>query len=231
MKPTFPTHSHYGQREFFGRKWREYGRNRGADANLGKLVGESQVECHFAGFPQGRNYSGGIGDAWYPWKTKGGSCYNHKTIQKLVKTYIIQWQPNSLLFPLIPTKARTTKLAQKLEKHPKPTKNHVQPVGCWEEICLKILFWLFLILSDYVENCLNVCPSSARRETVFGRLRAAAYDHLRLARNRLYRYHFDGNYSIFPYGLMEVLEYFFLNSTDAGIILLLFWCMLTGVSP
>jgi hypothetical protein len=27
-----------------------------------------------------------------------------------------------LLFPLIPTKARTTKLAQKLEKHPKPTK-------------------------------------------------------------------------------------------------------------
>ena len=26
---TFPTHSHYGQREFFGRKWKEYGRNRG----------------------------------------------------------------------------------------------------------------------------------------------------------------------------------------------------------
>ena len=42
-------------------------------------------------------------------------------------------------------------------------------MGCWEEICLKILFWLFLILSDYVENCLNLCPSSARRETVFGR--------------------------------------------------------------
>ena len=82
-------------------------------------------------------------------------------------------------------------------------------MGCWEEICLKILFWLFLILSDYVENCLNLCPSPARRETVFGRLRAAAYDHLHLARNRLYRYHFDGNYSIFPYGLIEFLEYFF----------------------
>ena len=53
---TNPT-AHYGQREFFGRKWREYGRNRGADAKLGKLLGESQVECHFAGFPQGRNYS------------------------------------------------------------------------------------------------------------------------------------------------------------------------------
>ena len=48
----------------------EIGRNRGADAKLGKLVGESQVECHFAGFPQGRNYSRGIGDAWYPSKTK-----------------------------------------------------------------------------------------------------------------------------------------------------------------
>ena len=62
---TFPTHSHYGQREFFGRKYKEYGRNRGAYAKLGKLAGESQVECHFVG-SQGRNYSRGIGDAWYP---------------------------------------------------------------------------------------------------------------------------------------------------------------------
>ena len=96
-------------------------------------------------------------------------------------------------------------------------------MGCWEEICLKILFWLFLILSDYVENCLNLCPSSARRETVFGRLRAAAYDYLRLARNRLYRYHFDGNYSIFPYGLIEFLEYFFfeLNGCRNNIFIIL----------
>ena len=118
---TFPTHSHYGQREFFGRKWREYGRNRGAYAKLGKLVGESQVGCHFVGFPQGRNYSRGIGDAWHPSKTKGGSCYNHKTNPEIGKK-INQWQPNIFLFPLIPTKARTTKLAQKLEKHPKPIK-------------------------------------------------------------------------------------------------------------
>ena len=82
-------------------------------------------------------------------------------------------------------------------------------MGCWEDICLKILCWLFLILSDYVENCLNLCPSSARRETVFGRLRAAAYNYLRLARNRLYRYHFDGNYSIFPYISLSSWNNFF----------------------
>ena len=82
-------------------------------------------------------------------------------------------------------------------------------MGCWEDICLKILFWLFLILSDYVENDLNLCPSSARRETVFGRLRAAAYDYLRLARNKLYRYHFDGNYSIFPYISLSSWIFFF----------------------
>ena len=118
---TFPTHSHYGQREFFGRKWREYGRNRGADAKLGKPLEESQV-VFFSGFPQGRNYSGGIGDAWHPWKTKGGSCYNHKTNPEIGKK-INQWQPNILLFPLIPTKARTTKLAQKLEN----TQNQLKP--------------------------------------------------------------------------------------------------------
>ena len=80
-----------------------------------------ELSFFFSGFPQGRNYSGGIGDAWHPWKTKGGSCYNHKTNPEIGKK-INQWQPNILLFPLIPTKARTTKLVQKLEKHPKPTK-------------------------------------------------------------------------------------------------------------
>ena len=38
MKPhTFPTHSHYGQREFFGRKWREYGRNQSWE-NRGEII-------------------------------------------------------------------------------------------------------------------------------------------------------------------------------------------------
>ena len=56
-----------------------------------------------------------------PEKQKGAAATITKQIQKLAKK-INQWQPNILLFPLIPTKARTTKLAQKLEKHPKPTK-------------------------------------------------------------------------------------------------------------
>ena len=38
----------------------------GADAKLGKPLEESQVVFFFPGFPQGRNYSGGIGDAWHP---------------------------------------------------------------------------------------------------------------------------------------------------------------------
>ena len=45
----------------------------GGRIQLGKLVGESQVECHLADFPQGRNYPRGIGDAWYPSKTKVGN--------------------------------------------------------------------------------------------------------------------------------------------------------------
>ena len=43
---------------------------------LGKCPGKGQVECHFVGFPQGRNYSRGIGDAWSPQKPKWAA--NHK---------------------------------------------------------------------------------------------------------------------------------------------------------
>ena len=38
----------------------------GAYAKLGKPLEESQVVFFLAGFPQGKNYSGGIGDAWHP---------------------------------------------------------------------------------------------------------------------------------------------------------------------
>ena len=38
----------------------------GRRTKLGKLVGESRVGCHFADFPQGKNYCGGIGGAWHP---------------------------------------------------------------------------------------------------------------------------------------------------------------------
>ena len=55
------------------------------------------------------------------------------------------------------------------------------------------------------------------------RLRAAAYDHLRLARNKLYRYHFDGNYSIFPFELMSSWNIFFfeLNGGRNNFIIIL----------
>ena len=118
---TFPTHSHYGQREFFGRKWREYGRNRGADAKLGKPLEESQVVFFFRAFPRGEIILEVLEMPGTPEKQKGAAATITKQIQKLAKK-INQWQPIILLFPLIPTKARTTKLAQKLEKHPKPTK-------------------------------------------------------------------------------------------------------------
>ena len=119
---TFPTHSHYGQREFFGRKWREYGRNRGADAKLGKPLEESQVVCFFfRAFPRGEIILEVLEMPGTPEKQKG-SCYNHKTNPEIGKKNSDKWQPNILLFPLIPTKARTTNLAQKLEKHPRLTK-------------------------------------------------------------------------------------------------------------
>ena len=106
-------------------------------------------------------------------------------------------------FPLIPTKARTTKLAQKLEKHPKPIKT------MFNQWVAERTF--VLILSDYVENCLNLCPSSARRETVFSRLRAAAYDYLRLARNRLYWLPVSFWWNLFHFSIyfIEFLEYSF----------------------
>ena len=37
-------------------------------------------------FPQRRNYSRGIGDAWRPSKTKVGSCHDHQTSPELGKT-------------------------------------------------------------------------------------------------------------------------------------------------
>ena len=88
------------------------------------LGGESQVERHFVGSPgeNMENYSRGIGDAWRPSKTKVGSWYNHKTNPEIGKKNKNQWQQNIFLFPLIPIKAATTKLAQKPDKHPKPLK-------------------------------------------------------------------------------------------------------------
>ena len=53
-----------------------------------------------------------------------------------------------------------------------------------------------LTLLDPIWLCLRFVPQLCKK---VGRLCAAAYEYLRLARNRLYRYQFDGNYSKFPY--------------------------------
>ena len=119
MKPKhFPPIPTMANGSLMNRIWK----NRGAYAKLGKLLGESQVGLPFCGLPQGKNYSRGIGDAWHPSKTKVGSCYNHKTNPEIGKKNQTSDSQNIFLLPLIPTKARTTKLAQKLEKHPKPIK-------------------------------------------------------------------------------------------------------------
>jgi len=67
---------------------------------LGKCLGKGQVECHSVGFPQGRSYSRGIGDAWYPSKPKWAA---NKLAQKLAR--IAQKQIKPTHFPLIPTMA------------------------------------------------------------------------------------------------------------------------------
>ena len=177
---------------------------RGAYAKLGKLLGESQVGCHFVGFPQGENYSRGIGNAWHPSKTKVGSCYNHKTNPEIGKK-TNQWQPNIFLFPLTPTKARTIKLAQKLEKHP----NQSKPCSTSGLLRGHVFKDIVLILFDPIWLCWKLFKFVPQLCNKADRLRAAAYDHLRLARNRLYRYHFDGNYSIFPYISLSSWNIFF----------------------
>ena len=136
-----------------------------------------------------------------PEKQKG-SCYNHKTNPEIGKKK--HWQPNILLFPLIPTKARTTNLAQKLEKHPKPTKTMFSQ---W--VAGHLFKDNILTLLDSIWLCLNLFRFVPQLCNKVDRLRAAAYDHLRLARNKLYRYHFDGNYSIFPFELMSSWNIFF----------------------
>ena len=99
---------------------------------------------------------------------------------------------------------------------------------CLQEkaLSVNILFWLPTWL------CLNFCPCPARRETFFyffvGRLLTAAYNVLRVARKKIYRYHF-----VFFFQKTEnsrVIRIFFefrvcRNNT------LWFWGMLTGVSP
>ena len=86
MKPhTFPTHSHYGQREFFGRKWREYGRNRGADAKLGKPSRRAPSCFFLRAFPRGEVILEVLEMPGTPEKQKGAAATITKQIQKFAK--------------------------------------------------------------------------------------------------------------------------------------------------
>ena len=88
MKPhTFPTHSHYGQREFLGRKWREYGRNRRRGRKVGKTcLLESQVVFVFLrAFPRGEIILEVLEMPGTPEKQKGAAATITKQIQKLAK--------------------------------------------------------------------------------------------------------------------------------------------------
>ena len=195
MKPhTFP----YGQREFFGRKWREYGRNRGADAKLGKPLEESQVVVFFSGLSPGEKLFWRYWRCLAPLKNKRGQLLQSQNKSRNWQKNN-QWQPHILLFPLIPTKARTTKLAQKLEN----TQNQLKPCSASGLLRGKLFKDTILTLLDPFWVCWKLFRFVPQLCNKVDRLRAAAYDHLRLARNKLYRYHFDGNYSIFPFKLMS----------------------------
>ena len=136
--------------------------------------------------------------------------------QKLTKNHKNQWAPNISLFPLIPTRATPTKLAQKLENiqnqwKPCSTSQSLRrqnddPGSPWS-------FWL----------CLNMCPaSSARRETLFGRLITAAY----LSLEKTVK-----NYSEIPYISLSSWNNIFFDVKVCQNNTLLFWDMLTGVYP
>ena len=84
MKPhTFPTHSHYGQREFFGRKWREYGRSRGAEATSRREP--NFFLFFFRAFPRGEIILEVLEMPGTPEKQKGAAATITKKMQKLAK--------------------------------------------------------------------------------------------------------------------------------------------------
>ena len=95
--------------------WQEWG---GRTQGWGKLLGESQVECHFVGFPRGRLIIGVWEVPGAPQKPKWAASTITKPVQKLEN--IKKKNRENVLshsFPLGPRQ-----LAQKREKHPKPMK-------------------------------------------------------------------------------------------------------------
>ena len=118
---TFPTHSHYGQR-FFLEENEGNMEEIGGVRKVGKTSRREAGWVPFCGLSTGEKLFCRYLRCLAPLKNKRGQLLQSQNKSRNLQKKINQWQPNIFLFPLIPCKARNTKLAQKLEKHQKPIK-------------------------------------------------------------------------------------------------------------
>ena len=127
-----------------------------------------------------------------PQKNQSGQLLQSQTNPEIGKQIKNQWKQHIFLFPLIPTRATTTTLAQKLENiqnHPKPMKTMFNQ---W--VAKKAKFWRYYAGFSWSYLIMfKLYPTSAKWETFFGRSCAADHSCLPSARKnmkKLYRYHF-----------------------------------------
>ena len=152
------------------------------------------------------------------------------TITKLVTSPEIgkkkQWKPNIFPFSLIPTRATTTKLAQKRET------SKIKETMFNQWVAEKANIWRYMLaLLDPILLCLKLCPGPARTETFFGRLPTAAYDCLGFARKK-YRGIILSNIipnSHISHWVLGIIYFFEVKYCQNN--MLLFWGMLRGVYP
>ena len=144
-----------------------------------------------------------------------GSCYNHKTSPEICKTQEKQWKPNIFLFPLIPNRATTTKLAQKLETHPKPMKTMFSH---W--VSEKATFWRYYAGSSWSYLIIfKIVPQLCTVGNLFRPLARSWSQLLTFRYKKLCRYHFVKNYSNISYISLSCWNNIFLMSNHAGRIL------------
>ena len=93
-------------RDFFWWQWGECGKIREI-WKIKEIIhpGEGQVEFKIGGFTQGRNYSRGIGHAWYPSKIKGCHQTSRETGKNCRKPKENQGKPNISRLLVVPTRA------------------------------------------------------------------------------------------------------------------------------
>ena len=171
----------------------------------------------WAAFPHRRSYSRGIGIAWHPSRTLKPDqtpmwpghqfSINHwqNTIlhQFMNLLYVLElmsdliWSLRGNMFDTSVCWCTCHLGARQLHQFQVHTQrriwhaaeNHVQPVGSWEGNCLE---GIILTLLGPTWLCLNSRPRSQEGKPFsifFGRLLTVAYDVLRLAGTKPYRYH------------------------------------------